>query len=1572
MEAKLVQLGNKGMYKDYSISKAVEDFAYHNKNIRITPTTEESLLSITNEVQPVSRTITGDTIVGNYVGHCIAPKYLILFTSEDEEDPLVNHIYKINENLRCTELYHGNIGMSSSNPIETLFYYESEDIQKVYWIDGVHQPRFINIVGTYQSGDEYSDQFNFVPNINKIPTVEIIKNFDAIGNFHSGTIQYLITYYNKFGSETGIVWSSPICYISPYDRGGSPDEFVSCSFNLKISDIDTSFDYIKIYSIKRQSIDGPIEANIVKDLSVKDLDDSDILTIIDDGQNQPTVDPNIIYFLGGSNFIPETFDEKDGTLFFGNIKVGEAQSSGALRDFINTYFIDHNLGGIQEAKFISYDKKIVATEDPSGFYPFMQQINLDSLQFKGFKRGEIYRFAIQYQNAVGSWTEPIWIGDKRCDEIPSYDLQKSEIGIPTAKLTISLPEEEEEEHPAQEYEDLTSEYIAYRILIAETDYSSRSIVAQGIISPTIFNYKQRLRNKPFAIASPIMRPRNSNAEFNHFYPLGEEIQGTGSLLPKEITESTDNNTDIISKIIIIADKFHDKYSAHITLYAKNPGQNEVEIDANSVTGKYVNYRSLHKKLEKKFSTITGGINLISQDSYYLDMLNGESSVDSYTKTTATDTSWKYEKTLSGDIRNNVINYITKTSDINFIATNYDNEYYVDESIVTFNSPDLLDNFNQIDQNNLKFRIVGIAPITSSRSDFSISLDSSSITKAKGEVLQIPEEYINNNLSTSTPTLLNDYLYLGPVEKEQHDEDEYPFLTDSYKYKIYMWHKSGSIPGLSYKDISIDTIDTKKFATERFSIYTEYLSTPEDIEISTPQIFNYDNIAITKLNLIGEDVIYYGNYKNAIIPISDIEVDISDNYNKKTTTGSTVDISFNEEPHAVFSLFKYDEDTQEEKLAVLPKISSDADTGDDYLTYSFLKDDIDPSDQQRSGTNKYSGIFKINNFSSAEQEISDKVGQNKNVFENSLILASSSNVSGEPEIIHVYKLGQFIEFTPDPDAKPKWMLPPANIEEYSLSTAAEKYVTFDDRGIFDYNILTDGTYVLEQLQQDVYKLSYIVPAKEYNYKRLDTINGLESNYPYLFIGELYKEIPYDILYGGYDENALENIKWITSSGIIKISDNGTDIMEGDTYYQRWDCVKTLPASISGKNQVVDITSVMLESHICLDGRYDRNRGNKDILNVGPTNFNLFNTAYNQNNNLFSYNILDSKYNLDNFSNQVMWSLQKDPTGEVDTWTKLSQLNSIYLDGEYGNINKIINYNDTITAFQDKAISVIKFNNDIQISTESGAPIEVVNSNKVTGYQYLTTSNGCHNKWSIHKTANGLYFIDDYNKSFFRINKDGFSNLSLSNGFKKWFADNVSGDIWPSRNAFRVTSDDKNNDVYIIRDNTSHLGENCLCYNESTASFTSFYTMYDKVVSMINFNGRSLLIDKDLHIKELFSGSPTRDFSLEYKVNPEPLYNKIFTNVEYACDTINNGSLVMNPPFKRIDVTTEYQSGSTDLTSNNYPSSNVKFRFWRGDVPRDGVNKLDRIQNPWINMKLVGNDNNIQGLTTLHNLTVKYFK
>jgi hypothetical protein len=95
-----------------------------------------------------------------------------------------------------------------------------------------------------------------------------------------------------------------------------------------------------------------------------------------------------------------------------------------------------------------------------------------------------------------------------------------------------------------------------------------------------------------------------------------------------------------------------------------------------------------------------------------------------------------------------------------------------------------------------------------------------------------------------------------------------------------------------------------------------------------------------------------------------------------------------------------------------------------------------------------------------------------------------------------------------------------------------------------------------------------------------------------------------------------------------------------------------------------------------------------------------------------------------------------------------------------------HNNILLAFQDRCLSVINFNEKNQIPVSEGAPIEISNNYKVTGYQILQENLGCTDKCSIVNTTDGIYFVDSTSATLWKF--DGkLYNISDTSFLKQWF-------------------------------------------------------------------------------------------------------------------------------------------------------------------------------------------------------------
>ena len=363
------------------------------------------------------------------------------------------------------------------------------------------------------------------------------------------------------------------------------------------------------------------------------------------------------------------------------------------------------------------------------------------------------------------------------------------------------------------------------------------------------------------------------------------------------------------------------------------------------------------------------------------------------------------------------------------------------------------------------------------------------------------------------------------------------------------------------------------------------------------------------------------------------------------------------------------------------------------------------------------------------------------------------------------------------------------------------------------------------------------------------------------------------------------------------------LEGDHYYQRYDCLKTYPRSVDDVNQIVEILSFMCETRINLDGRYDRNRGLSDNTTITNANFNLINKSYTQSNNFFTFTTLDEDSStLNKFANLITWTKDKVSGEAVDTWTNITMASTADAEGVCGGINKIVNVNDTLYTFQDHGIAQIGYNEKTALSTLEGVPLEIANSGKFSGLTYVTKEIGCQNKWSISISKNGAFFIDDSRQELLTLGQ-GVTSLSTANGFDAFLIqqlpDSEHFTPWTPYNPQNFVSyyDKLGNDVLYINKDW------CLAWNEQSRTFTSFYS-YNNVPLMANIGTHLLMWDINTPL--------TFDLSYQESTQAETVWD--FTESTTTTSAIYDNPECLVVTFNNYIAGSSYNTGISDYSSS----------------------------------------------------------
>ena len=1533
-----------GMQKDTSKSKLGKEFAFDAKNIRITAREGNTLLTITNE----KGTKDCHGLFGYYLGHCVLNNQLVLFTTIPDAEIDKDHIFLYDSEFNQTTLYSGNLNFSLDNPLETLGVYENEDIQKVYWVDGLNQPRVINIAAKNKIKEKWNNtSFDFIPELQLNETVDV----EAISNssmFAPGVIQYAFSYYNKYGQESNIFNTTPLCYLAFNNRGASPEEIIKDrAFKITVSNLDTNFEYVRIYSIHRTSFNAVPTVKRVIDLP-----------IIIPTEEYITIKEQVPYYKVG-NENKAYLKVKEGVHINSQIE----SYNGSL---VSDVFTEKNtVGGVTTYRCPSiFTLKeafniVIGSSEKGEFTNIEKTIKINSLE--GIEYVEsIYKISereIKYYEIKKdySWDDPYFIVEyeEKTNTIPSIThIDNGTLGEtidPTQLLYIGG-------------EDIIAGTITQKdntLFLGNIKLNNISL-NQSIKDSIQNNYNKLTTTKRYLQYNKDVDIYNDNIKTDNtsyfksgeLYRLGIQFQHKNGKWSEpvyigDIEQSTDNKPEYTNYGIIDLPSFSYELSESIKSELSDlgfkkmrglavfPEEQERRIIAQGMLCPTL-YNSENRENNNPYSQSSWFIrpNLPREISY-----NGK---DSFSEINNRDINegavieFRHGFPLIGSEGE-----ADRGSEIQGIV-----DYKVDQSILNLYSPDIEFSNNTTTDSNVNMRIVGLINFTSNYGDIEIQTKSSPLSgSAKGvDTKKITSE------NSGSRSLISGVFYEDKTTKDNEG---------LRKYLIYPWHRSGSLNFDSSKEANSKersqsaVLKNKKISNYKVSTFNTWFNKDNIWEalggnstssfangISEIKLVNTDYVSLTKLDIFKDEdsINYYGNIDDLVTsrdPYYIYSSSLFDGELEAITVGTgeeeanlesfdPVRIKYKSAPHYVFSLLP-----NIRKHIILPTINNI---------------------NSRNGEASELNLVLYNPYSDY-QKIDYKQSQNPEKINIDETWLKPDTTYGT-DYYEIFKRGynSWIRVTGSKDNKGR--------AYFINGTTIEIYVYVSGNiNMWKYEKSHNSHYEYEENKESLISQDSI---------------EIDVEYPYLFIAELYRNSNFiSNAFGGQTEEAIKNNLWLPASQSVSINSNSIIYEYGDTRYQRYDCLKTYAFTPEDENQVVEIASFMCETRVNMLGRYDKNIGNLSNLNADPTNFNLFNPVYSQKDNFFNYRILDSDiYKLDKFTNTITWSKEKFAGEDVDTWTNITMASTLDLDGTKGKVNKLLTFKDQIFAFQDKGISNILFNSRVQIPVSDGVPIEISNGMKVEGSRYISDNIGCQNKNSIVTTPSGVYFLDSESNGIYLL-ADGLTNLSTNKGFDIWTKE-VSKD--PS---FKSFYDKNEKDIYFTTE------KYCLGYSEKLGQFTSFYD-YTDVETMFNIGTGFYSIKADnVGDQSIYQHSvgnynefygEIKPYHLTIISNEDPQVDKVFTNLDYRADFFDsNNNYLENESFDTLEVWNEYQRGKETLKYSKFRPSNLKkkFRMWGANIPRDKKNKLDRMRNPWLYIKLSKETPGTSKME-LHDIVVKYFE
>lgn len=1501
--------------------------------------------------------VPGGSIEGIALGYCIINKYIVLFTKDNDTN--TDYIYRLEseeDHLIGVILFKGELDFSTDYPIQTLGSYENDNIQKVYWVDGLNQPRLVNIMNESYTNKE---QFNFLREITNDETILVNKVYGT-GGFPSGVIQYAFSYYIRNGQESTIIYSTPLYYISPKDRGGSPEELVECAFKITIANASQVFDGINIYSITRTSLDATPSVKLVAQIPVTNgtglvLDTDKVLTVYRDVQlHYNSIDDIIVYDEGKLHNLSEyeyktdIDDNRVYTISFKNFG-GIFNSNDINKDNQVTLYQANSLRitlGSTEGTIST------GTEDNINLYPKCIYSNASVIEYTDIGSGET--------------VDPTELLYKGGEEIIPYTIAQKDNTLFLGNLYIkrsAIPEDIRNEIKSSEvFTSLRSDEPPVKVNdLADQFYQYKGYQNLNSGNATTFKWGEEYRLGLVFL--------HKTGKWSEAVPARDRVMD----MKMNITESEEYtfpkfNIRLSNKTI--------RSLLDLGYIACKPVIVFPSLEERNVLAQGILCPTVFDYSERDDNSV------YARSSWYarpkISFNGDELPMSTFARVTPSR--------VNDTLHNNgyICGEIQNSTPLHAWA--------VDENVFTFHSPEIeFDTDTHKFVSNSKMRLVGYARCDSNMSDYSITATDRFRTNYTGNMPYKTIQY-NYSRDRSITRTMSGHLRLiaAPVWEdgvfgttERENSEPYMEGKASAVFPVYPWHRDTNLNNDTRGEGGSSVLQRKVFSTLLYTD-TRFFDHEYDFEVKDDtyrtgvadlQVFSSNEISAVMLNppkYSGESQqsIYYGNTDRVVSGssysfryvkdtwINDVRYDWPDQdymagyyaltyipnqdgrpYYKKSTS-DPIRIKYKSTPHVVG---RFNNSRLYSKIS-LPRISK-------YDNYQSSR---------------------VNSMPIVSSTI---------YIENIVSELPSNPVEGGYYCRYYYKDGNiYYGYI-------------YHVEEgVFVNVATNSSISISIDGTTEYINRKDTTLSYRLIKRDGLDSIILMPANAIpkDYKDDITVDYMPSPPPgttasmgYFLVAELYRENE-GVKFGGTTDTAYSNNIWVSAGKTRKLYSDDSELVvsftEGDTFFQRYDHLKTYPFDGSSKNNLVEIVSFMCETRINIDGRYDRNRGKQNNLSITPQNFNLLNPVYSQKNTYFTYNFQDiNSTSVNSFPNTVTWTSEKSSGSLIDAWTNISLASTLDLDGDKGKVVSLNTINNEIFCFQEHGLSNIIFNPRVQIPVSDNLPIEIGNNYKVQGKRYISNMVGCNNKWSICQTPNGLYFIDNYTNALYLFNGQSLDTVSDRLGFRQFIGENNSLEKWDPVNYknFRTFFDGTNDDVYFIND------KYCLCYSELLQQFTSFMS-YEKNPMMFNYDGKFYSINKNKVWK--VNGGDYNMFFGEFKpyyitivANQDEPLDKTFNTVEFRAD-MWNGQEQLGYTFDTLDVYNEYQHGHSDLSFKyGLPSSlKRKFRIWRANVPRantpiNGIkpNNRDRIRNTWAYVKLSKTTEDTNRMN-FYDLSVNYFE
>lgn len=375
--------------------------------------------------------------------------------------------------------------------------------------------------------------------------------------------------------------------------------------------------------------------------------------------------------------------------------------------------------------------------------------------------------------------------------------------------------------------------------------------------------------------------------------------------------------------------------------------------------------------------------------------------------------------------------------------------------------------------------------------------------------------------------------------------------------------------------------------------------------------------------------------------------------------------------------------------------------------------------------------------------------------------------------------------------------------------------------------------------------------------------------------------------------LSRLNFVSTGQYKKINDGDQiDVFGGDTYLcihkELWCAYGYSSNHKTGdvKNRACVNIKYPVETRINLDRVAGPNFDSSQQPNVGlafePSQsilgysqelpLNAYNDAYSaqEYNKVF---VTKGTWDIENqrIGNRIVSSEVKSMGELTDSFQNFKIANYIDVDGQYGDITNLVNYNGKLYYLQATAFGTVAINERSLITDNNQAALLLGTGDVLSRFDYISTFNGSKhtNDPSIIVSPSSLYWYDSSKHSLLVFNQGGLNSLSKVKQVQTYF-DNVVKD-----SIIHSGYDHRYNEVWFSPETDSKS----MIYSEQTQAFVGFYAKtlaYPQTMESFSFG-----LSSKQNAKFIKFGVPSdvefKDAYVQFVVNTNPALPKVYDTV-----------------------------------------------------------------------------------------------